>query len=101
MIVVVGAGVGLRGRRRGDQRAPPRAGSEVTGAVLRADDAVLVANRLTEQVPVVDEVALVDKVPLGMLAAVEVAGAGPHHPDPVQLLRDRHRLRARSRADPA
>jgi diol dehydratase reactivase alpha subunit len=52
------------------------AGVEVVAAVLAGDDAVLVTNRLTRPVPVVDEVAAVEKVPLGMLAAVEVAGPG-------------------------
>jgi diol dehydratase reactivase alpha subunit len=52
------------------------AGVEVVAAVLAGDDAVLVTNRLTRPVPVVDEVAAVAKVPLGMLAAVEVAGPG-------------------------
>ncbi|SFK78677.1 diol dehydratase reactivase subunit alpha [Geodermatophilus ruber] len=51
-------------------------GVDVVAAVLAGDDAVLVANRLTRPVPVVDEVAAVEKVPLGMLAAVEVAAAG-------------------------
>lgn len=33
-------------------------------------------NRLDEKIPIVDEVAYIDKVPLGMLAAVEVADVG-------------------------
>ncbi len=51
-------------------------GVRVAAAVLGNDDAVLVVNRLSTPVPVVDEVSRVDAVPLGMLAAVEVATPG-------------------------
>ena len=43
---------------------------------MQADDGVLVANRLQQPIPIIDEVAYVDKVPLGMLAAVEVVEPG-------------------------
>ncbi|HQD21284.1 MAG TPA: diol dehydratase reactivase subunit alpha [Arachnia sp.] len=49
---------------------------EVTGAILQLDDGVLVHNRLRRKIPIVDEVGLIEKVPLGMLAAIEVAEAG-------------------------
>ncbi|NTW00175.1 MAG: diol dehydratase reactivase subunit alpha, partial [Oscillochloris sp.] len=52
------------------------AGIDVRGAVAQADDGVLIANRLPKVVPVIDEVRLVDHIPLGMLAAVEVAEHG-------------------------
>ncbi|WP_430603542.1 hypothetical protein IGJ19_001506 [Enterococcus sp. DIV1368b] len=48
----------------------------VTGAILQSDDGVLVNNRLTHKIPIIDEVAYIEKIPLGMLAAVEVAPAG-------------------------
>jgi diol dehydratase reactivase alpha subunit len=51
-------------------------GVPVVAAVLAHDDAVLVVNRLRTPIPVVDEVAAVAKVPLGMHAAVEVAPPG-------------------------
>jgi diol dehydratase reactivase alpha subunit len=51
-------------------------GVELTGVIVCADDAVLISNRLSRPVPIVDEIGLIDKVPLGMLAAVEVAEAG-------------------------
>jgi diol dehydratase reactivase alpha subunit len=51
-------------------------GVPVVAAVLAHDDAVLVVNRLRTPIPVVDEVAAVEKVPLGMHAAVEVAAPG-------------------------
>ena len=51
-------------------------GYKITAAILRNDDGVLVDNRLNHKIPIVDEVAMIDKVPLNMLAAVEVAGPG-------------------------
>ena len=51
-------------------------GVDVTGAILCNDDAVLVANRLTVKIPIIDEVSRIDLVPVGMVAAVEVAGPG-------------------------
>ncbi|WP_302226043.1 diol dehydratase reactivase subunit alpha [Veillonella magna] len=51
-------------------------GYRITGAILQADDGVLVANRLQHIIPIIDEVSYIDKVPLGMLAAVEVVEPG-------------------------
>ena len=48
----------------------------VNGAIVQRDDGVLINNRLNTTIPIVDEVALIEKVPLGMRAAVEVAGPG-------------------------
>ncbi len=52
------------------------AASTITGAILGNDDAVLVANRLDVKIPIIDEVSRIDLVPVGMMAAVEVAGPG-------------------------
>ena len=49
---------------------------EITGAVIQGDDGVIISNRLDKKIPIVDEVAYIDKVPMGMLAAVEVAVPG-------------------------
>ena len=49
---------------------------QVTAAIVQRDDGVLIHNRLHRKIPIVDEVSLVDKVPLGMRSAVEVAGVG-------------------------
>ena len=49
---------------------------QVTAAIVQRDDGVLIHNRLHHKIPIVDEVSLVDKVPLGMRSAVEVAGVG-------------------------
>ncbi|EOU7302060.1 diol dehydratase reactivase subunit alpha [Citrobacter freundii] len=51
-------------------------GVNVVAAILKKDDGVLVNNRLHRPMPVVDEVTLLEKVPEGVLAAVEVAAAG-------------------------
>lgn len=48
----------------------------ITAAIMQSDDAVLVNNRLTHKIPIVDEVSYIDKVPVNMLAAVEVAETG-------------------------
>ncbi len=51
-------------------------GCELVAAVLAQDDAVLVANRIPVAIPIVDEVGAAERVPLGMVAAVEVALPG-------------------------
>lgn len=51
-------------------------GYQIEAVILQADDGVLVSNRLSRNIPIIDEVAYIDKVPLNMLAAVEVAEAG-------------------------
>ena len=48
----------------------------ITGAIVQRDDGVLINNRLEKKIPIVDEVGMVDKVPLGMKCAVEVAAVG-------------------------
>ncbi|KAA9159775.1 diol dehydratase reactivase subunit alpha [Amycolatopsis acidicola] len=75
VICVVGVGVDFEDAAEGINAAAAR-GVRVTGAVVHADDATLIANRLDTPIPVVDEVTLVDRVPVGMLAAVEVAEPG-------------------------
>ena len=52
------------------------AGIDIRGGIVQSDDGVLIANRLPKTLPFVDEVALIDHVPLNMLAAVEVAEQG-------------------------
>lgn len=51
-------------------------GRHVTAVIAQRDDGVLISNRLERKIPIVDEVSLIDKVPLGMRAAVEVSGPG-------------------------
>jgi len=52
------------------------AGMQIVGAIAQNDDAVLIHNRLLRPIPIVDEVAHIDRVPLGMPAAIEVAATG-------------------------
>ncbi|MBW1979614.1 MAG: diol dehydratase reactivase subunit alpha [Deltaproteobacteria bacterium] len=52
------------------------AGLNLAGAIVQKDDAVLINNRLQRAIPIVDEVRHIERVPLGMTAAVEVAGPG-------------------------
>ena len=49
---------------------------DITGVILQADEAVLVENRLQKKVPIIDEVARIDKLPDGVLAAIEVVLPG-------------------------
>ncbi|MBE6733643.1 MAG: diol dehydratase reactivase subunit alpha [Ruminococcaceae bacterium] len=49
---------------------------DIVGVILQADEAVLVENRLDKKIPIVDEVARIDKIPKGVMAAIEVASAG-------------------------
>ncbi|MBL4562599.1 diol dehydratase reactivase subunit alpha [Citrobacter koseri] len=56
--------------------ASVRAGYQLTGVILQQDDGVLVSNRLEQPLPIIDEVLYIDRIPLGMLAAIEVAVPG-------------------------
>jgi len=48
----------------------------ITGAIVQRDDGVLINNRLKKKIPIVDEVGMIEKVPIGMLCAIEVAPVG-------------------------
>ena len=75
VICLIPAGVDFEDAARQINAAAGR-GVDVQGAIARQDDAVLIVNRLQKKIPVIDEVTLIEKVPVGMLAAVEVAEAG-------------------------
>ncbi len=51
-------------------------GIHIVAAIVQSDDGVLIANRLKQVIPIVDEVSGIDKVQLGVKAAVEVANNG-------------------------
>ncbi len=51
-------------------------GVNIVAAIVQNDDGVLIANRLDRVIPIVDEVSGIDKVQLGVRAAVEVAQNG-------------------------
>lgn len=48
----------------------------ITGAIVKKDDGVLINNRLNKKIPIVDEVEFIEKVPIGMISAIEVAEPG-------------------------
>ena len=52
------------------------AGYEIVGAIAQKDEGVLISNRLTNIIPILDEVKYIDKLPLGIKGAVEVADSG-------------------------
>ncbi len=52
------------------------AGVNLVGGIVQKDDGILIHNRLRHPIPIVDEVSLIERVPVGMLAAVEVAAPG-------------------------
>ncbi|AUV00618.1 diol dehydratase reactivase subunit alpha [Phytobacter ursingii] len=56
--------------------ASTQVGYHINGIILQRDDGVLVSNRLERPVPIVDEVLYIERIPMGMLAAVEVAMPG-------------------------
>ena len=49
---------------------------QIAGAIVQKDDGVLIHNRLHHSIPIVDEVVHIDRVPVEMPAAVEVAAVG-------------------------
>ena len=51
-------------------------GVAIVGAIAQNDDGVLIHNRLDHPIPIVDEVRHIDRIPVGMPAAVEVAAPG-------------------------
>lgn len=75
VVVLVPAGTDFEVTARAINTAVQR-GVQVAGAILGNDDAVLVVNRLDTRIPIIDEVSRIDLVPVGMVAAVEVAGPG-------------------------
>lgn len=51
-------------------------GADVKGAIVELDDGVLINNRIPLTIPIIDEVLHLDRVPRGMLTAVEVSPPG-------------------------
>jgi hypothetical protein len=63
-------------------------GWRIAALIVEGDDGVLIGNRFDRSLPIVDEVVDIAGLPLGGLAAVEVAGAG----DSITVLSDPLRL---------
>ena len=74
-IVVIPGTVEFRDAARQLNEAASR-NLHVAAAIVQKDDGVLIHNRLHQPIPIVDEVQHIDRVPLGMPAAVEVALLG-------------------------
>ncbi len=49
---------------------------DIVGIILQADEAVLVENRIRREIPIIDEVRRIDRLPDGVPAAIEVALPG-------------------------
>lgn len=49
---------------------------DIAGIILQADEAVLVENRIRREIPIIDEVRRIDRLPDGVPAAIEVALPG-------------------------
>lgn len=49
---------------------------EIVGAIIQADEGVLINNRIKKSIPIVDEVKYIEKVPEGMLGVIEVSSMG-------------------------
>lgn len=49
---------------------------QITGAIVQNDEAVLIQNRINAFIPIIDEVKYIERIPLSMSAAIEVATAG-------------------------
>lgn len=53
-----------------------REGYTITGAIIERDEGTLISNRLERKIPIIDEVKGIERVPLGVSCAVEVAPTG-------------------------
>jgi propanediol dehydratase-reactivating factor large subunit len=71
--VVLGADFDAAAGRLRDAR---QRGWRIVAAIVDGDDGVLIGNRFDRSLPIVDEVADAALLPIGALAAVEVAGPG-------------------------
>lgn len=49
---------------------------KIKGAILQKDDAVLIQNRISLNIPVIDEVSMIEKIPLNVKCGIEVAMLG-------------------------
>jgi len=75
ILVIIPGMVDFEDAARGINQAVNQ-GVIVNGAIVQKDDGVLINNRLDKKIPIVDEVRLIEKVPVGMKAAIEVAPPG-------------------------
>ena len=74
VIVIVPAEVGFE--KAAEMMNAARDNVNITGAILQEDDGTLLNNRLNKKIPIIDEVRMIEKVPLGLQCAIEVAPIG-------------------------
>ncbi|MBL4951604.1 diol dehydratase reactivase subunit alpha [Neobacillus sp. YIM B02564] len=74
-IVLIGKDVGFEQAAEMINQAIEQ-GLKINGAIVQKDDGVLINNRIQKKMPIIDEVRLLEKVPVGMKAAIEVAPPG-------------------------
>ena len=74
-IVLIGKDVGFEQAAEMINQANEQ-GLKINGAIVQKDDGVLINNRIQKKMPIIDEVRLLEKVPVGMKAAIEVAPPG-------------------------
>lgn len=71
-------------------------GYKIKGAILSLDEGVLVSNRVKISIPIVDEVTLIEKVPMNSRAVVEVADLG----NSIRVLSDPYGIASMFNLDP-
>ncbi|MEG0325522.1 MAG: diol dehydratase reactivase subunit alpha [Cellulosilyticaceae bacterium] len=71
-IVIVGSHMGYEEAARRIKQSS----RQIKGAIVQKDEAVLIQNRIDQTIPIVDEVRYIEKIPLGMMCAIEVATEG-------------------------
>ncbi len=76
--------------------ASMRAGYQITGVICNCDG-VLVSNRLEKSLPSLTRVLYIDRIPLRMLAAIEVAVPGKVIETLSSPLQHRHRIQPQRR----
>lgn len=74
-IVLVGEGISYEAAAEYINDAAAR-NISIKAAIVKADEAVLIFNRLKNKIPIVDEVQNIERVPKNVLGAVEVAEMG-------------------------
>jgi diol dehydratase reactivase alpha subunit len=75
LIVIVSAGISYEAAAKIINDALLK-GYRIHGAIVEKDEGVLIRNRINKNIPIVDEVKRIDKIPMSILTAVEVAEDG-------------------------
>ena len=73
---------------------------DIVGIILQADEAVLVENRIRKEIPIIDEVRRIDRLPDGVPCCDRGGASGADDPHALQSVRNRHSSGADRRRDP-